>query len=41
MRGLPARVFGPTVKSVCWNIVFFLRAIPATIYKKESLCVRG
>ena len=27
IKGLPARLFGPTVKAVCWNIAFCLRAV--------------
>ena len=41
MRGLPARLFGPTVKAVCWTIAFYLRAVPAAIYSLESSCLRG
>ena len=32
MRGLPVRLFGPTVRSICRNIAFNLRAVPAIIY---------
>ena len=41
MRGLPVRHFGPTVKAVCLNIVFCLRAIPAANYSWESSCLHG
>ena len=32
MRGLPARLFGPTVRAVCWNTDRYQRALPAAIY---------
>ena len=35
MRRLPVRLFGPTVKAVCWNIAFCLRAVPAAFYNWE------
>ena len=41
MRGLLARLFGLTVKAVCWNIAFCLRAVLAAIYNWESSCVCG
>ena len=41
MRGLPARLFGPTVRFVYWNSDFYLRAVLAAIYRWESSCVRG
>ena len=31
MRGLPARLFGPIARDVCWNNDFYLRAVPAVI----------
>ena len=40
MRGLPARLFGPTAWAVCWNIALFLRRIHAAIYSWESSQVR-
>ena len=39
MRGLPAILFGPTVKAVCWNIAFSLKAVHAAIYSWECACV--
>ena len=39
MRGLPVRLLGLTVKAVCWNIDFYLKAVPAAIYSWESSCV--
>ena len=41
MRGLPARLFGPTVKAVCWNIARCQRVEPATIYSCENSRTRG
>ena len=41
MRGLLARLFGPTVKAVCWNIDFYLRVVPAAIYSWDNSCVHG
>ena len=41
MRGLPARLFGPTVRAVCWNINFCQRAVPAAIYSWEISCMYG
>ena len=32
MRGLPERLFGPTVRAVHWNTDFYPRAVPAAIY---------
>ena len=31
MRDLPAKLFGPIIRAVCWNIDFYLRAGPAAI----------
>ena len=39
MWGLPAKLFGPTVKAVCWNTDFSLRAVPAAIHSWESSCI--
>ena len=41
MRGLPMRLFGPTVRAVCSNIDFYQRALPAAIYRWEISCVNG
>ena len=41
MRGLPARLLGPTVRAVSWNIDFYLRALPVAIYYWECLCILG
>ena len=38
MRGLPERLFGPTVKAICWNIACCLRAVPAAVYSWETSC---
>ena len=41
MKRLLARLFGPTVKTVFWNIAFCLRTVPVAIYGWESSCIRG
>ena len=41
MRGLPARLFGPTVRAVSWNSDFSLRAVPAANHSWESSCLHG
>ena len=41
MRELSVRLFGPTVKAVCWNIAFCLNAVPTAIYCWEKSCVYG
>ena len=41
MKELPARLYGPTVRAVYWNISFYLKAVPAAIYSCESSCVRA
>ena len=32
IRGLPVKLFNPTVRALSWNIDFYLRAVPAAIY---------
>ena len=41
MRMLAARLFGPILKAVSWNIALCLRAVPAAVFSWESPCVHG
>ena len=41
MKGLIVRLFGLTVKAVCWNTDLDLRAVPAAIYRWECSCMCG